>query len=171
MDNQFDEIYIENAGLVLLAPYLHVLFERIELTNENNFFGIEDQEKATLLTQYLLMDNPPLDDDRLALNKVLTGLSIAHVMESELTLSKSDKALIHGLLVSVISHWTVIGDSSVEGFRASWLWRKGKLAHKENNWELRVEQRSYDLLLDRLPYSISPIKFSWMEKPLIVIWR
>ncbi|MCE7991209.1 MAG: hypothetical protein HEP71_04480 [Roseivirga sp.] len=167
----FDEIYIENAGLVLLSAYLPTLFDRAGLTAEGVFTTDENRERAVLLMQYLLLDEPPLEEHYLALNKVICGLPIADPMKTSLDITSEETELIDGLIQAVIQHWSVIRNSSVEGFRGDWLWRKGKLEQKEDVWELNIESSTYDILLDQLPFSYSPIKYSWMEKPIVVNWR
>ena len=61
--------------------------------------------------------------------------------------------------------------TSVDGFRGSFLIRNGVMADTGELWQLTVEEKSYDILLDSIPWSISPVKFPWMEKPLYVNWR
>lgn len=170
-DAIYDEIYIENAGLVLIGPYLSTLFERCLLIKDGNFASKEHMEKAVLLIQHALMDEPPLDEHHLPLNKILCGLDVEEPIRADFELKESDLEMIHGLIAAVTNHWSVIKNSSRDGFRGSWLWRKGKLEKKEDAWELRIEQNSYDMLLDQLPFSISPITYSWMKRPLIVNWR
>ncbi len=170
-DVVYDEIYIENAGLVILSSYFSVLFERMSLLKDGKFLSQQKQEMAVLLLQHLMLDKPPLNEHHLPLNKVLCGLDVPHPIHTDIQISSKDRKIIHGLIEAVIGYWTAIGHSSIEGFQGSWLWRKGKLENKEECWELKVEQNSYDMLLDRLPFTLSPIKFSWMEKPLIVEWR
>lgn len=167
----FDEIFIENAGLVIVNSYLPILFERCGLTKSNTFLSSDHQQKAALLIQYLLLDKPPLDEHHLPFNKLLCGLPLASPINTSMVPTADEMKIVRGLIKAVIEHWTSIGQSSIDGFRGSWLWRKGKLEHKEEQWELHVEQNTYDMLLDRLPFSMSPIKYSWMEKPLIVNWR
>lgn len=167
----FDEIYIENAGLVLLSAYLPTLFDRAGLTADGNFTTDENRERAVLLMQYLLLEEPPLEEHYLALNKVICGLPIADPIKTSLEITSEETELIGGLIQAVIQHWSVIRNSSVEGFRGDWLWRKGKLEQKEDVWELNIESSTYDILLDQLPFSYSPIKYSWMEKPIVVNWR
>jgi hypothetical protein len=36
---------------------------------------------------------------------------------------------------------------------------------------LKVQQGPFDVLIDRLPWSISPLRTPWMPAPLIVRWR
>ncbi|WP_421872484.1 contractile injection system tape measure protein [Marinoscillum sp.] len=170
-DVVYDEIYIENAGLVIANSYLPILLERCEYMAAGVFKSTEYQARSALLIQHLLMDHPPLDEHHLPLNKVLCGLPIDRPITTDIKVESEHHRLIHGLIEAITGHWTIIGSSSIEGFRGSWLWRKGKLEHKEDCWELLVEQNSYDMLLDHLPFTISPIKYSWMPKPLIVNWR
>ncbi|MEP1032655.1 contractile injection system tape measure protein [Ekhidna sp.] len=170
-DVVYDEIYIENAGLVILSSYFSILFERMSLLENGKFLSLEKQEMAVLLLQHLMLDKPPLNEHHLPLNKVLCGLDISHPIRTDIQISHKDQEVINGLIEAVIGYWSAIGHSTIEGFQGSWLWRKGKLEHKTECWELKVEQNSYDMLLDRLPFTLSPIKLSWMDKPLIVEWR
>jgi hypothetical protein len=167
----FDEVYINNAGLAIVNSYIPVLFERFGLVKSGAFLSSDHQQKAALLLQYIMLDRPPLDEHHLPFNKLLCGLPLEEPIQTALVPTEQEMKMVHGLIEAVIQHWSSIGKSSVEGFRGSWLWRKGKMEHKEENWLLRVEQNSYDILLDRIPFSLSPIKYSWMPKPLIVEWR
>ena len=170
-DVVLDEIYIDNAGLVIANSYIPILLERFGLTKSGKFLSSDHQQKAALLLQFIMLDKPPLDEHHLPFNKLLCGLPLDAPIQTSLQPTLEEMKMVHGLIQALIQHWTAIGKSSIEGFRGSWLWRKGKLEHKEENWLLRVEQNSYDILLDRIPFSLSPIKYSWMDKPIIVEWR
>lgn len=167
----YDETYVENAGLVILSAYIPVLFERLGLITVSAFNLVGDQEKAALLLQYVLSNNPPTEEDQLTLNKLFVGLPLDHKIKSDFSATPDELNTVHSLIEAVIAHWSIIGKSTIEGFRGSWLWRNGKLEEMEKNWVLNVEKESYDILLDHLPFSISPIKFSWMDVPIIVNWR
>lgn len=168
------EVFIENAGLVLLQPFYPQLFRQLGLIDERGTFDIKMREKATMILQYVLMDYPSLAEEHLVFNKLLAGLEIDHVFNTEPLPEKEQKAIrktIHGMISAAISHWPAIGKSSVAGFRGNWLYRKGKLQLGEESWELHVERKPYDLLIDQLPFAISPVNYSWMKKPLIVYWQ
>ena len=85
-------------------------------------------------------------------------------------ISNQDQLLMIGLIEAAISHWTAIGRCSVDAFRGNWLIRDGILTEHEDKWELTVEKRVYDLLLNKSPFSFSIIKHPWMSKPLYVNW-
>jgi hypothetical protein len=70
----------------------------------------------------------------------------------------------------MISHWSAIGNTSVQGLRQTFLQREGYLSRKEDGWHLQVPKRTFDMLLDKLPWSISTIRLPWMETILWVEW-
>jgi hypothetical protein len=45
------------------------------------------------------------------------------------------------------------------------------LRPREGGIGLEVAPRTYDMLLDRLPWSISLVKLPWMTAPIHVDWR
>jgi len=55
--------------------------------------------------------------------------------------------------------------------RGSFFVRPGKLSRRGSDDLLQVEARSYDLLLDRLPWGIGLIQLPWMKSILWVEWR
>jgi hypothetical protein len=55
--------------------------------------------------------------------------------------------------------------------RESFLQRGGRLQRKGDAWQLAVETRAFDMLLDQVPWSYSTIKFGWMERVIYVDWR
>ena len=59
---------------------------------------------------------------------------------------------------------------SITGFRGSFLLRKGLLESRDGAWLLRVEKESYDVVLERFPWSFSWVKLPWMKAPLRVEW-
>ena len=74
------------------------------------------------------------------------------------------------LLQSVIAHWGVIKNTSLEGLRESFLQREGKLSFNNNEWYLQVEQKAFDMLLRELPWTIQMIRLPWMKHLLKTDW-
>lgn len=166
-----EEIYIQNAGLVILNAYLSSFFDRCGLTEDSGFKSQDAAERAAQLLQYVVVGENRQKEEDLVLNKILCGIPVETIISEAFTPSESEKEISEQMLQAIISHWELIKNSSAEGFRESWLWREGKLMRKEKYWELKVEQRPFDVLLDYKPFSISPVSFSWMEYPIKVIWR
>ena len=165
-----ETIAVRNAGLVLVNNYLTMLFVRVGLTNDQGFIDTEAQLRAVHYLQYFVTGLTRTEEHLLPLNKVLCGLALAQPVADGIIVTDENKDLIDGLIKAMIGQWPVIGDSSVDGFRGNWLVRDGLLSEQEDRWELTVEKRAYDILLQRSPFSFSIIKYPWMDKPLHVNW-
>jgi hypothetical protein len=79
--------------------------------------------------------------------------------------------VINGLLRGMIDNWKALGNTSVAGLREAFLQRQGRLQLRDDAWHLRVESKTYDMLLDQLPWGFSTIKYPWMERVVYVEWR
>jgi len=165
-----DGIAVRNAGIVLLNSYIPLLFERLTLVQDRNFTSIENQKNAVQYLQYVITGLTATDEVYLSLNKVLCGLSLTDSVPVGVEISDPNKHLIDGLILAAISHWPEIGDCSTDGFRGNWLVRDGMLKELEDRWELIVDKRAYDILINRSPFAFSVIKYPWMSKPLYVNW-
>ena len=104
------------------------------------------------------------------LNKILCGLNLSVPLPSTLILSEEEIRESESLLLSVIRHWEVLKNTGVDGLRANFLCRNGKLFQNERGWKLVVQRLPQDILLDRLPWGISMAKLPWMRTVLSVDW-
>lgn len=163
-------INIRNAGLVLISSYLSMLFARLELTDGQQFTSSEKQLAAVHYLQYVVSGQTQTEEHLLPLNKLLCGLALSQAVPDGIALLPAEQSLIEGLIEAVIGHWPAIGSCSIDGFRGNWLVRDGLLTEKEDKWELYVEKKAYDLLIQHSPFSFSIIKYPWMDKPLHVNW-
>ncbi|ALL06185.1 hypothetical protein AQ505_12205 [Pedobacter sp. PACM 27299] len=171
-NNRINEpISIRNAGLVLLNSYMVMLLRRLNLLDEKMAFcNQESQLAAVHYLQFLVTGQSHTEESFLPLNKLLCGISLSQPVKDGVSLSAEDQLLIEGLFQAVIAHWPSIGKCSMDGFRGNWLVRDGLLTEKEDRWELTVDKRAYDLLINRSPFSFSIIRHPWMDKPVHVHW-
>lgn len=165
-----EEIFINNAGLVLLHPYLNYLFTHCGYFEDGKFKSPLFAQRAVALLHYACFGNVKYAEEDLVLNKVLCGLDSTTVVKP-IRLKKPEKELAGQMLDAIISHWEIVKNSSHEGFRGAWLLREGKLKDTEEYWELTVEQKTYDILLEQLPFTLSPAKLSWVDKMIKINWR
>lgn len=170
-DNIGDVIYIENAGLVLLTPYVSMLFERIQLVQQGEFKDDACRDKALLALQYAVTGLLKIEEQDIVLNKIICGMSIHKPMTSTPSLSQEETTLIDGMLKAIISHWATIGNTSIAGLRETFLMRSGRIAIEDKKYVLTVVERTYDMLLDQIPWSFRQVKLSYMDKLIEVIWR
>jgi len=165
------EIYISNAGLVILNGYLNYFFQQCGFLGDTGFESPESAQRAALLLQYVFNPEGEYLEEQMVLNKLLCGLPLHEVLPMPFEPTEQEKEVCSQMIQAIISHWTIISNSSAEGFRESWLQREGKLTKKGKHWELVVEKRAFDVLLDYKPFTLSPVGFSWMDKPIKVQWR
>ncbi len=164
-----DGIFIDNAGLVLLHPFLQRFFGQLGIAKEDELLL---SERALCLLHYLVTGLTDAPEYELVLPKLLCGIPLSMPVPLLFDLSESEKNEASAMLEAVISHWKALGSISVEGLRGSFLFRPGKLSRKEEgDWLLQVESRTYDILLDQLPWGISMIRLPWMKTMLWVEWR
>lgn len=163
-------LFIPNAGLVILHPFFGTYFTRLGLMEANVFLSEQTKERAVLLLQYLATGRTKFEEYELILNKILCGLPIEQSVTLEMELTEQEMALTDELFEVLRQRWDKVKNSSVEGIRASFILREGALELIEEQWNLRVEQRGYDLLLQTLPWAFGFIKTSWMNQILTVEW-
>ncbi len=164
-------IYVRNAGQVLLAPYIPMLFERLGLTKAGGFIDHAAALRAVHALQYMVDGEGAAPEYMMVLNKLICGIETVDLVTRTAATTDQEKALIDGLLTAAIENWKRVGNTSVTGLRDTFLKREGRLLRKEGGWQLLVESRSYDMLLDQLPWSYSTIKYGWMKEPIHVDWR
>lgn len=161
-------IYIGNAGLVIVSPFLPAFFRKLKLVNSND--EILDMEVAVNLVAYLATGTELGAEFELVFPKVLCGIDPSVQISSMVALTEEQKQEAKDVLLSVIEYWNILRDTSPGGLMESFLQREGKLTFKEKEWILQVEQKAYDMLLQNLPWNISMIKLPWMRYMLKTEW-
>ncbi|MGK6352095.1 contractile injection system tape measure protein [Parapedobacter sp. DT-150] len=164
------DIYINNAGLVLLHPYIASLLEATGLTKDHAFAADGGVASAVLLLQYLITGEEQPDESILPLNKILCGLSPQTVVDVGRPLHPQWKAEGEELLQAVTAHWKALKNTSIEGLRETFLRRPGKVRHAPNGWQLHIEVKTVDVLLNSLPWGMSIVRLPWMDELLYVSW-
>jgi len=166
-----EDIYIANAGMVLLAPYLPRLFERLGFTDAGEFIDRDAAERAVHCLQFLVNTSITSPEYQLVLNKLLCGVKTGHPIRRGIELTADEREQLEGLLHAVTQHWKALENTSIDGLRESFLQRNGRLQLKNDAWHLAIEARAFDMLLDQVPWSFTTIKFAWMERVIYVEWR
>jgi hypothetical protein len=169
-DDNVTGIAVGNAGLVLVNQYIPLLFERLGLIADHKFIDPKKQSNAVHYLQYVTTGASGTDDASISLNNTLCGLAVWQRPGEKIVISEAHKELIEGMIQAVIGYWPAIGHSSIAGFRGNWLIRNGLLMDGDDNCELTVEKKAYDLLINKSPFSFSAIKYPWMAKALHVSW-
>lgn len=169
---QKEGLYIENAGLVLIAPYLSSFFRAVDLVEGKDFKSEPARHRAMHLLQYLANGAEQVPEYFMELNKILCQLPLDETIEKDIHLLQKEKTEAENLLNAVIKNWSALKNTSIVGLQETFLKRKGKLTFKEynNSWLLQIEPKPFDVLLNYLPWTYSMIKLPWMQSMLRVEW-
>lgn len=162
--------YTTYSGLILTWPYLSRLFENLGFLQDQKFKSKEQQERAVLLLGYIASGMPLNEEPQLVLAKLLCDWPLQMPIRKEVELSQKELDEANGMLQGLISNWTILKNTSIEGLRETFFNREGKLVDEEDHWKLIVEQRGTDMLLGQLPYGRSIIMLPWLQKLLKVDW-
>ena len=167
-------VSIDNAGLVIIAVYLPMLFNRLGYLSDDrrDFKSKECQVKAIFVSQCFVTDEKEIPESELFLNKVLTGYDNSpEPLPRSCDLTENELEIMEQLKKAVLMNWDKMRHTSWEGFQKTFIQRKGMLKMEEDNWMLTVEEKPFDILLDSLPWNFKLVKAPWMEKMLRVNWR
>lgn len=166
-----DEATVTNAGLVILWPFLSSFFGHLGLLEERDFKDLAARQRAVGLLQVLATGQADFPEYLLPLNKLLCGLELTHPFDFGPPLRKPEAKDVKSLLKAVIAQAPILNNMSIDGFRASFLLRSGLLTTHGGHWLLRVERQTYDIVLERFPWSWEWVRLPWMEAPLRVEWN
>jgi Contractile injection system tape measure protein len=160
-------IFIENAGVVIAAAFLSTLFTNLKLAKNGSLLKAG---AAAMLVQHIVTGSTKVTEFELVLPKILCGINLEAAVNTSKRITKLQKKEVEQMLLSIIEHWAVLQNTSVQGLRETFLQRNGKLTFSNNEWMLQVEQKPFDMLLQQLPWNISMIKLPWMQHLLRTEW-
>ena len=164
-------LYINNAGLVLIAPFYARYFDRLGMTENGQFLDEATVIRAVHLLQYIATGQAATAEPLLVFNKILCGLPMTIPIPKGIEVTEEEKTLTQQMLMAILAHWKSLGTATIEGLRGGFLIRDGKLVwNQDGYWNLEVEKKAFDVLMQGLPWSISIVQFSWMEHRIQINW-
>ncbi len=169
-DKVDDMQYVINSGIVLLHPFLEMYFVELNLLLDKVFISDDACKRAVLLLHYLATAETEVAEFNLFLQKIICGLSTEETLPANIEITSKEKEESEKLLQSVINYWSPLKHTSLETLRSTFLQREGRLETKENGWLLTVEQKTIDILLDKLPWGFSTIRLPWMKDMISIDW-
>ena len=171
LEEEISGLYINQAGLVLLHPFLVNFFRGVGLVIEDSFCDDLAQQTGIYLLNYLATGQTSAPEYELVLPKLLCGWPLNEPIAPDILLTEEARSEAENLLQTAINYWEVLKNTSPDGLREGFLQREGKLTHTDSQqWKLQVEQMAIDVLLSRLPWGLSMVKLPWMDELLIVEW-
>jgi Contractile injection system tape measure protein len=163
-------ILVKGAGIVLMAPFLKPFFTKLQLLDGNQWINDDAQVKAIYLLKYIGTGNQHSQEYQLVLEKLLCGMPIGQPLEAAPEFAQAETDEAEELLLSVLEHWKRLKNTSVNGLRESFFKRDGIVTPKESNWQLQVERKTMDVLLDSIPWGFSTITLPWNDYLIFTEW-
>ena len=167
-------IPISNAGLVILFPFLPMLFMRLNMLSQDrrDFNSNESKVRAIFILQHLMAsEDREYDEKDLFLNRLLINFPFNEPLPKRMELNQDELNTIDSLLEAAKTNWEKMRNTSMRGFQEAFLRRAGFIEKTEREWVLTVEERAFDILLDSIPWSYKLVRLPWMENILKVNWR
>jgi len=154
----------------VLHPFIPTLFNSTGIVQKGST-QIRSFTRASALLHYLATGREDVYEYELGFIKVLLGLQPdTPVPVCEGLVKQEDTEEAEALITSALRHWSALKNTSIQGFRSSFLERQGLLRRGGSGWRLQVERKPFDALLEYLPWSISVVKLPWMKETISTEW-
>jgi len=165
-----NQIGVQNAGLILLHPFLRPFFTACGITGKHGNLSPENFDRAVQSLHFLATGNENEFEGNLVFEKFLCGVPLKMPIQKQTLLSEQIKNEANELLIEVVRHWAVLKNTSADGLRQMFIQRDGKLFQEEAKYKLIVERKAQDLLLESLSWNIAVIKLPWISNILFTEW-
>ncbi|GAA5084506.1 hypothetical protein GCM10023210_04380 [Chryseobacterium ginsengisoli] len=167
--SQNDGQYIQNAGLILIHPFIKTFFEHCDLLDPKTQKLI-DPELCAHLLHYIATGKTHAPEYDMVFEKFLCNIPMNQTINRHIKLSRKHKAQAKNVIESVQHNWSSMRKSSVELLQNEFFQRSGKLVVTDYDHTLTVERKTQDILLEKLAWGIGLVKFPWKEKFIFVNW-
>src|SRR5690606_9228186 len=124
--NLKEGIFIKNAGLILLHPFLKMFFEKLDFLSEK-IIKPEKTDEAINVLHYLATGKEQAYEHELMFEKFICNVPFQQPINRHIVLSKNQKIACEVLLQAVLDHWTALKSDSTEIIQNEFLQREGKL--------------------------------------------
>lgn len=172
--NQKDDLipnedqYIQNAGLILIHPFLKTLFEHCDLFDSKNNHLLNPELCAHLL-HYIATGKTNAPEYDMAFEKFLCNIPLHQTINRHIKLTRKHKAEAKNVIESVQHNWSAMKKSSVALLQNEFFQRPGKLVI-DHDYTLTVERKTQDILLEKIGWGIGFVKLPWQEKFIFINW-
>ncbi|TCI93199.1 contractile injection system tape measure protein [Tenacibaculum sp. M341] len=167
--NSETELILQNAGLVLAHPFIPFLFKHCNLLDEDK--NINNPELAVHILHYLATGKTEQAESDLLFEKFLCNIPFEQSINRFVNVSDEHKAHVYELLDAIKSNWSAMKTASYGLLQNEFLQRPGKISFKDLNATLTMEQKTPDILMNKLSWGFSMIRFSWKKGFIYVHWN
>jgi hypothetical protein len=172
VDETENSIEIGNAGLVLMLSFLSRFFENIGIATSKGFNSVAEQHTAAYLLHYIATGNRDVPQEHeLFFEKLLCGIEVDEVLIPYSEFKQSHLDEVEDLLKSVIENWKALKSSSPQTLQSAFLQRSGYLILRDDGaWSLHIERQTIDILLNKIPWTISIGRLPFSNMMIYTEW-
>lgn len=168
-DEQANGQYVQNAGLILIHPFIKTFFEHCDLLHPKTQQLINPELCAHLL-HYIATGKTNAPEYDMVFEKFLCNIPMHQTINRHLKLSRKHKTQAKNVIESVQYNWISMKKSSVELLQNEFFQRSGKLVVTDHDYTLIIEQKTQDILLKNLGWGLGLVKLPWKEKFMFINW-
>lgn len=161
--------YVQNAGLILIHPFIKPLFEHCDLIHPETR-ELTDPELCAHLLHYIATGKTNAPECDMIFEKFLCNIPLHQTINRHIKLSRKHKKQAKNVIESVQHNWSSMKKSSVELLQNEFFQRSGKLVITDYDYTLTMERKTQDILLEKLSWGIGLIRLPWQEKFMYVNW-
>ncbi|HBT09684.1 MAG TPA: hypothetical protein DEB18_09405 [Leeuwenhoekiella sp.] len=163
-------LILPNCGLILLHPFLSILFEELGVLNPQKQIAEEHYDLVVQLLHFIATGEENVSEQQLGAAKQLCGVPSSYPIKKESVLLEKHKQEAFNLIQTVLNYWSALKNTTASGLRGQFLTRSGKWVTTDEKIELFIERQTADILLDQLPWGLSMVKLPWLKKMIYVTW-
>ena len=160
--------HVQNAGLVLIHPFINNLFKHCNLIDPKTKKLI-DPEIGIHLLHYIATGKTNQPESSMLFEKFLCNIPMHQSISRHVKLSRRHKSEAAKVIAAVQQNWSSMKTASVALLQNEFFQRSGKLV-LHNNQTLTIERKTQDILLEKISWGIGFIKLPWQNQFIYVNW-
>ena len=168
--DESQDLILPNWGLILLHPFLSILFEELGVLSSQKQFAEEHNDLVVQLLHFIATGEENVSEQHLGAAKQLCGVPSSYPIKKESVLLEKHKKEALNLIQTVLNYWSALKNTTAAGLRGQFLTRSGKWVTTDEKIELFIERQTADILLDQLPWGLSMVKLPWLKNMIYVTW-
>jgi hypothetical protein len=161
--------YVQNAGLVLIHPFIKNLFLHCDLIDTKTQELI-NPELCVHLLHYIATGKTNQPESDMLFEKFLCNIPLHQSISRHVKLSSKHKVQAKKVIEAVQQNWSSMKTSSVGLLQNEFFQRPGKLVLNDNKQTLTIERKTQDVLMEKLSWGIGFIKLPWQKEFIYVNW-
>ncbi|MEO4006918.1 contractile injection system tape measure protein [Flavobacterium sp. CAU 1735] len=166
-DEVSNDHQVQNAGLVLIHPFIANLFKHCNLMDPKTN-TLTDPETGIHLLHYIATGKTNQPESAMLFEKYLCNIPLHQSINRHVKLTRKQKTEAAKVIGAVQQNWSAMKTASVGLLQHEFFQRPGKLT--VDSLTLTVERKTQDILMDKLSWGISMIRLPWQTQFTYVNW-